>query len=320
MDLWQQRVDKAGLPVGEPEQMTTGLVIRDAVFSADGSRLAYSRYRRVSNVWRIPLLEDRPATWADARQLTFDEASAQQFDLSPDGKRLVVHSDRSGNLDLWLLPSEGGEMERLTSSPTFEGHPHWSPDGKEIAFHSYRGGNRDVYVIPADGGPARQLTKHPSLDFAPNWSPDGREIAFNSLRGGHMDIWIIRAEGGEPRQLTDQGIHCPVYSPDGEWIVAHTHRSGDRLRRIPAAGGEAEPLTDSDGYYAAWSPDGKQLYFWRAGDIWARSMEDGSETAVTSLEDRRGDRDECLTTDGKYLYYNWREDVGDVWVMDVVRD
>jgi Tol biopolymer transport system component len=319
MDLWQQRMDEGGRPVGEPEQITAGLVIRDAVFSADESKLAYSRYRRVSNVWRIPILGDRPATWADARQLTFDEASAQQFDLSPDGKRLVVHSDRSGNPDLWLLPSEGGDMERLTSSPPFEGHPHWSPDGKEIAFHSYRGGNRDIYVIPADGGPARQLTKHTSTDFGPNWSPDGREIAFNSMRGGHLDIWIVPAEGGEPRQLTDRGIVVPVYSPDGTWIIARSFGFG-RLWRIPPGGGEAEPITDSDGYYAAWSLDGKTLFFWRTGNIWARSVEDGSEVLVADLTERRGGRDECLVTDGTYLYFNWREDVGDIWVMDVVGD
>jgi Tol biopolymer transport system component/predicted Ser/Thr protein kinase len=317
MDLWQQRMDEDGMPVGEPGQITAGLLIRDAVFSADGSKLAYSRHRRVSNVWRIPIFGDRPATWADAKQLTFDEASAQQFDLSPDGKRLVVHSDRSGTLDLWLLPSEGGELERLTSSPTFEGHPHWSPGGREIAFHSYRSGNRDIFVIPADGGPARQLTNHTAVDYGPNWSPDGREIAFNSMRGGQLDIWTIPAEGGEPRQLTDQGIVVPVYSPDGTWIIA---RSFDftRLWRIPSGGGEAEAITDSDGYYAAWSPDGKALYFWRAGNIWARSVEDGSEVAVAGLTERRGGPDECLVTDGTYLYFNWREDVGDIWVMDVV--
>jgi hypothetical protein len=27
---------------------------------------------------------------------------------------------------------------------------------------------------------------------------------------------------------------------------------------------------------------------------------------------------ECLATDGKYLHFTWREDAGDIWVMDVV--
>jgi hypothetical protein len=26
----------------------------------------------------------------------------------------------------------------------------------------------------------------------------------------------------------------------------------------------------------------------------------------------------ALATDGEHLYFSWREDVGDIWVMDVV--
>ena len=27
-----------------------------------------------------------------------------------------------------------------------------------------------------------------------------------------------------------------------------------------------------------------------------------------------------LATDGKYLYFTWRQDLGDIWVMDVVQE
>jgi len=27
---------------------------------------------------------------------------------------------------------------------------------------------------------------------------------------------------------------------------------------------------------------------------------------------------EALATDGRYLYFAWEEDIGDIWVMDVV--
>ena len=84
--------------------------------------------------------------------------------MSPNGKTLVISSDRRGNKDLWLLPSTGGEMTQLTSDPTPDWAPRWSPDGKEIAFYAYRSGNRDIWVMPAQGGPARQLTAHPGVD------------------------------------------------------------------------------------------------------------------------------------------------------------
>jgi len=96
MDLWYRRIGERGMPRDEPERVTTGLEVRTAAFSPDGTRLAYSRGRREfdSNIWRVRILHDRLATWADAEQLTFDNAFIQFFDVSPDGKRLVFSSDR----------------------------------------------------------------------------------------------------------------------------------------------------------------------------------------------------------------------------------
>src|SRR6185295_8247563 len=120
-----------------------GLGIRSAAFSPDGSRLAYSRGGWVRNVWRVPMPSDRPATWADAEQVTSEHAHIEFVDVSPDGALLAVSSDRRGNQDLWLLPAAGGEMTPLTTDPAPDWDPRWSPDGREIAFYAYRSGNRD---------------------------------------------------------------------------------------------------------------------------------------------------------------------------------
>ncbi len=107
MDLWQQRIGEKG-PVGAPEPLTVGVGMRSAAFSADGTKLAYSKGRLMGNLWRVPILRERRASWADAEQITFDQASIYYFNLSADGRSLVVSSDRSGNNDIWVLPAEGG--------------------------------------------------------------------------------------------------------------------------------------------------------------------------------------------------------------------
>ena len=61
---------------------------------------AGSKGRRVANVWRVPILSDREATWANAEQITFDQAFIRALDVSPDGDELLVDSDRGGNVDL----------------------------------------------------------------------------------------------------------------------------------------------------------------------------------------------------------------------------
>lgn len=327
-DLWQQRIGSDGTPRGDPEPVSVGLDIRSVALSPDGSKLAYSRGGSVSNVWRVPILHDRPATWADAEQLTFDQAFVEFGDVSPDGERLVVSSDRSGNQDLWILPSSGGDMTQLTTEPTPDWAPRWSPDGEEIAFYSYRSGNRDIWVMPSEGGAGRQLTSHPSEDTVPTWSPDGQTLAFSSRRKGNRDIWIVDTEGSEPRQITDDPAWewAPVYSPDGERLVFGSTASGEvRLRRVAAAGGESQPLSKGPGQVARFSSRSRIIYFttWntrRGGELWALSLEDGREYPVTDFEGRPGSAGHSLATDGEYLYFTWWEELGDLWVTDVVTE
>ena len=329
MDLWRQGIGADGRPEGEPERLSVALETRAAAFSPDGNKIAYSRGFRMGNVWRVPLLEDRPATWEDAQQITFGQDLIQTIRLSADRKSLLLISDRAGNFDVWRLPTIGGEMTRLTVEPTFDWGPSESPDGTEIAFHSFRSGDRDIWVMPAEGGPARVLAPHPAMDRFPSWSPDGREIAYTSNRGGHQDVWVVPAEGGDARQVTDDASEdwFPVWSPDGDTLIFSSNREDGirRLWRVPARGGEAVRLSAGPGYAAQWSVDGKTLYFCgqneRADNIWALSAEDGTEYPVTDLSGRYGRLlPISLDTDGEYLYFIWAEDLGDIWVMDVVTD
>ena len=238
--------------------------MRQASFSRDGRRLAYSRGARVANVWRVPIVLDREATWADATQITFDQALAETFDLTHDGERLVVSSNRSGNADLWLIPAAGGEMQQLNTDPTPDWVPGWSPDGKSVVFYSYRSGNRDLWVADVGTRSFRQPTTHPAIDMAPTWSPDGRDIAFNSARNGNNDIWVVSAGGDEPRQLTDHPAvdWLPRWSGDGELIYFTSTRSGEsRLWRIPAAGGEVTRITERSTGVSCPSGDGRTIFF-----------------------------------------------------------
>jgi Tol biopolymer transport system component len=323
MDLWSQRVAEDGGPAGEPLAVTQGLGIRSAAFSPDGARLAYSRGGRVSNVWRVPVLSDRPATWADAEQVTSEHAFIEFVDLSPDGALLAVSSNRRGNQDLWLLPAAGGEMTPLTTEPTPDWNPRWSPDGHEIAFYAYRSGNRDIWVIPSRGGPARQLSSHPGQDWYPSWSPDGHEIAFHSR--GTAATLIVGVRGGEPRPLAAAGGAIAEWSPDGQWFVIQRQ---NRLYRVAKDGGEPVllPPTGARPFSPRFSRDGRSIYYSvitgprENHDIWKLLLDEGNVTRLTKLEGRPGNIGEVFSTDGRYLYFTWREDDGDIWVMDVVKD
>jgi Tol biopolymer transport system component len=328
MDLWSQKMAMDGTPAGEPQPVTVGLEMRHAAFSRDGTQLAYSRGRPVGNVFRVPILEKRSASWDDAEQITFEQAFVEFFDVSPDGERLALNSDRSGNPDLWILTMATGELIQLTSESTPDWHPTWSPDGRELAFYSFRSGNREVWVLPLGGGPARQLTEGRTASVesvGAFWSPSGREIAFARRTGVKSDIYVVPAEGGASqlvaKSLSGSGFNQhPSWSPDEKSLV---FSADGFLWRVPAKGGEPERLTKGPARYPRWSRDGRHIFFTgireRAGNVWALSYEDGTERPVTDLKGRPGRLgDQGLATDGRYLYFRWEEDTGDIWVMDVV--
>ena len=92
---------------------------------------------------------------------------------------------------------------------------------------------------------------------------------------------------------------------------------------MPTSGGEPEFLTDAPYAGQRWSRDGERVFFTgrgeNAGNVWAVSVEDRVTRAMTDLAGRSGTLGAfARATDGRYLYFTWQEDLGDIWVMDVV--
>lgn len=124
--------------------------------------------------------------------------------------------------DLWTVPREGGEAERLTSSPGFETNPLFSPDGSEIAFTGEYDGNVDVFVIPAAGGVPRRLTWHPAADTALGWTPDGKRVLFTSGRNAYSrfsELYTVGLDGGLEEKLPLPMGFEAAFSPDGKRIA-----------------------------------------------------------------------------------------------------
>jgi Tol biopolymer transport system component len=325
-DLWRLRIAADGTADGAPEQVTTAVEVRHAGLSSDGRRIAFSKGRWVANIWKVPILADRAATWADAEQVTQDQAYIEFLDVSADGRRVLYSSDRSGNQDIWRT-TIGGETTRLTADPAPEWGPSWSPDGSQIAFYAARTGDREIWVMPAEGGPARQLTHSPGLDAGWSGSPDGRNIAFRSERTGNSEIWTIGADGTGERQLTDDpaGDYVPHYSPDGKWLVFSSSPTGGlRIWRMPATGGTQEQVSAQPAVGMAWAPDGRAIYFGSADGpprLWSLSLPERRERVVADLTGRRGALGyQGCDTDGRSVFFTWHADVGDIWVMDVEQD
>jgi len=124
--------------------------------------------------------------------------------------------------DLWTVPREGGEAQRLTSGVGVESGPVFSPDGSEVAFTGEYDGNVDVFTVPASGGIPKRLTWHPGPDTVIGWTPDGKGILFRSQRNSYSRfsrLFTIPREGGFPAELPLPAADQGSYSEDGSRIA-----------------------------------------------------------------------------------------------------
>jgi len=90
---------------------------------------------------------------------------------SPDSTKIAFHSNRDGNMEIYVVNEDRSHLNRLTANNAHDMFPCWSPDGKKIAFQSNRDGNLDIYVMNADGSKPIRLTRHAAKDSQPAWCP-----------------------------------------------------------------------------------------------------------------------------------------------------
>ena len=186
---------------------------------------------------------------------------------SARGKIVFTSSrDRDGDDDIYVMNSNGTNVQRLTNHPARDWGPVWSPTGQQIAFVTVRDGNLEIYVMNADGTSQRNLTNFPGHDSHPAWSPDGQKIAFTSKRNGVEDIYVMDADGANQKNLTNhpaESFTCS-WSPDGRSIAFASYRDGDsEIYIMDASGKNPRRLTHMPHgcWHPAWSPDGSQIAF-----------------------------------------------------------
>lgn len=243
----------------------------DAALSPDGRRVVFAlaRLDHDANEWRGHLCM-MSTDGGSPSPFTADEARDASPVWSPSGRWIAFLSNRGGRrrgrkkpaMQLWVIPSDGGEARQLTFFSAGVSQPVWSPDGRSLACVSrgtldrlesnddellivreitrakykfdamgFLEGYAHLWIVPLEGGDPRPLTDGEYDHDSPVWLPGGREIvvAANRSAGADFsfvrDLWAVDVETRAPRQVTQNRgpAVAPSVSPDGRWIAFAGH-------------------------------------------------------------------------------------------------
>jgi len=161
------------------------------------------------------------------KQITFNKSNIEAVCWSSQNV-LIFSSTISGPLNLWMVPSEGGEPIQITSGDGPDGPPKISNDGSKLIYLKIKMVGQFM-IVPISGGEPKLVTAGEQTVWGSRLSPDGRQVVVNV---GDLSFgWV--------------GIRSHLYLMD---------RDGNNRRRITA--GDKENL-----FNYCWSPDGKLLAF-----------------------------------------------------------
>jgi Tol biopolymer transport system component len=171
---------------------------------------------------------------------TTDPAGEYNPIWSPDGRRIVFDSWRTGTMDLYEKPVAGDATETLLlASPEPKFPCDWSPDGRFILYVSRSAtAGGDLWALPLAGDRKPVPVAHtPFEEWGGHFSPDGHWIAYQSNASGQDEIYVQPFPGPGGRvQISTAGGTSPVWPRDGRELF---FLANGRVMAAPVTGNGA---------------------------------------------------------------------------------
>jgi hypothetical protein len=136
-----------------------------ARFSPDGNKIAYSAW---DGDWEV-YIQNLDGT--GLQKITNNRNPDRYPEWSPDGEKIVFHSNRDGNYELYVYDLITAETTRITSDPAIDATGSWSPDGTMILFTSNREGDTDIYSINVETLEVNKIYNSDNNLGMPIWVP-----------------------------------------------------------------------------------------------------------------------------------------------------
>jgi Tol biopolymer transport system component/DNA-binding winged helix-turn-helix (wHTH) protein len=280
-----------------------GSVVNSLAVSGDGRRAVYSVGTRNTNIWRMDLAGGKGESFIYS---TKREVHPQ---YSPDGRRIVFYSTRSGSTQIWVCEADGSKPVQITNLPNgIVGSPRWSPDGRTVVFDSNISGRFQIYTVGAEGGRVRQMTSTPLPSFAGSYSRDGKWIYYAMTENNAVpQVWRMPALGGAATRLTQHGGTAPQESLDGATLYYVKPAGVGSLWKMPVNGGEEKQIADAI-FRSNYAITSQGIYLISGKSVELLQPETGVRKTV--IPTKTPDLGLAVSPDGRYLLWSQIDAVG----------
>ncbi|MCI4671695.1 MAG: amidohydrolase family protein [Bacteroidia bacterium] len=295
--------------------------------SPDGKKLVFDM---LGDVYMLPIEGGK------AEQVIGGLSYETHPKFSPDGKSLVMTTDKSGSENIWTYELESKEWKQVTKDKDQHYQSaEWTPDGDYIiASKGIR--NLKLHIYHKDGGRGAQLLKKPdNLKMVePAFGKDPNYIWFaHRMSAWHYNaqmpqyqIATLDRKTSEVENRTNRygSAFSPTLSPDGNYLVYGTRYNAKTglIKRNLVTGKEdwlAYPVQRDDqesiaplGVYPAMSftPDSRFLIASYGGKIHKINIENGEASEIPFEV-------EATIEYGPQVHFDYR--VSDDSLMDVTQ-
>ena len=243
-----------------------------------------------------------------ARRLTSGPGYSSFPHFSADGTQFAFTSQYDGNTEVYVMPAEGGEPKRLTTTATLgrdDVSDRMGPNNIVLAWantkplvvfrsrmQSFNSFNGDLFTV----GMNAELPQHlpvPRGGFL-SFSPDDSKMAYNRIfrefrtwkhyRGGMADdIWIFDFKTGAIENLTNNEAQdiCPMWAADNHIYFLSDRDGRMNLFSVDLTSKETKQLTHFTDFDIKFPSLGKDaIVFENAGYIWRYDLGSGKSAPV----------------------------------------
>ena len=150
----------------------------------------------------VGLANDAGDAIARMRQSTNEVVRVITGDPGMAASRIAFVLQGRGSKEIYLVDSDGENVQRVTTDGSLALSPAWSPDGTKLAYTSFRSGRPFLYERDLRTGRDRVVSDRQGLNATPAYSPDGGTLAFATSVSANTEVATMRTSGGGIQQQT----------------------------------------------------------------------------------------------------------------------